>query len=80
MNQNSQTMSSSAAADGAAIRALYQQVTDGWNAGSGDAIAAPFEEDADQVGFDGTHFKGRKEIASFYQRLFFICFSKAPAL
>jgi uncharacterized protein (TIGR02246 family) len=70
MNQNSQTMSSSAAADEAAIRALYQQVIDGWNAGSGDAFAAPFEEDADQVGFDGTHFKGRKEIASFHQHLF----------
>jgi uncharacterized protein (TIGR02246 family) len=47
-----------------------QQVIDGWNAGSGDAFAAPFEEDADQVGFDGTHFKGRKEIASFHQHLF----------
>src|ERR671924_1004928 len=70
MNQNSQTMSSSAAADEAAIRALYQQVIDGWNAGSGDAFAAPFEEHADQVGFDGTHFKGRKEIASFHQHLF----------
>jgi uncharacterized protein (TIGR02246 family) len=80
MNQNSQTMSSSAAADEAAIRALYQQVIDGWNAGSGDAFAAPFEEDADQVGFDGTHFKGRKEIASFHQDLFLICFSKTPAL
>jgi uncharacterized protein (TIGR02246 family) len=79
MNQNSQTMSS-AAADEAAIRALYQQVIDGWNAGSGDAFAAPFEEDADQVGFDGTHFKWRKEIASFHQHLFLICFSKAPAL
>jgi hypothetical protein len=47
---------------------------------SGDAFAAPFEEDADQVGFDGTHFKGHKEIASFHQHLFLICFSKAPAL
>jgi uncharacterized protein (TIGR02246 family) len=42
--------SSAAAADEAAIRALYQQVIDGWNAGSGDAFAAPFEEDADQGG------------------------------
>jgi uncharacterized protein (TIGR02246 family) len=69
MNQNSQTMSS-AAADEAAIRALYEQVIDGWNAGSGDAFAALFEEGADQVGFDGTHFKGRKEIVSFHQHLF----------
>jgi uncharacterized protein (TIGR02246 family) len=70
MNQNSQTVSSAAAADEAAIRALYQQVIDGWNAGRGDAFAAPFEEDADQMGFDGIHFKGRKEIASFHQHLF----------
>jgi uncharacterized protein (TIGR02246 family) len=78
MNQNSQTMSSTAA-DGAAIRALYQQVIDGWNAGSGDAFAAPFKEDADQVGFDGTHFKGAKKLHPFINTSL-ICFSKAPAL
>jgi uncharacterized protein (TIGR02246 family) len=69
MNQNSQTLSS-AAADEAAVRALYQQLMDGWNAGSGDAFAAPFEEDGDLVGFDGTHLKGRQEIALFHQHLF----------
>jgi uncharacterized protein (TIGR02246 family) len=70
MNQNSQILSSSAAADEAAIRALYQQFMDGWNAASGDAFAAPFEQDGDLVGFDGTHIKGRQEIASFHQHLF----------
>ncbi len=69
MNQHSQTLSS-AAADEAAIRAIYQQLMDGWNAGSGDAFASLFEEDGDLVGFDGTHFKGRQEIALFHQRLF----------
>lgn len=69
MNQNSQTLSS-AAADEAAIRSLYQQLMDGWNTASGDAFAAPFEEDCDLVGFDGTHIKGRQEIASFHQHLF----------
>ncbi len=69
MNHNSQTVSS-AAADEAAIRALYQQVMNGWNAASGDAFAAPFEEDGDLVGFDGTHIKGRQEIALFHQHLF----------
>jgi uncharacterized protein (TIGR02246 family) len=68
MNQHSQTLSS--AADEAAIRAIYQQLMDGWNAGSGDAFASLFEEDGDLVGFDGTHFKGRQEIALFHQRLF----------
>lgn len=52
------------------IRALYQQLMDGWNAGSGEAFAAPFAEEADLVGFDGTHLKGRQRIAPFHQRLF----------
>ena len=57
-------------ADQAALRALYQQVMDGWNQGSGDAFAAVFTEDGDLIGFDGTHFKGRQEIAPFHQQLF----------
>src|SRR5918994_356323 len=57
-------------ADEAAVRALYQQLMDGWNQGSGDAFAAVFTEDGDLVAFDGTHFKGRKEIAPFHQQLF----------
>jgi uncharacterized protein (TIGR02246 family) len=43
---------------------------DGWNQGSGAALAAVFTEDGDLVGFDGTHFKGRQEIAPFHQQLF----------
>jgi len=69
MNQNSHTLSSATDHEGA-IRSLYQQLMDGWNAASGDAFAAPFEEDGDLVGFDGTHIKGRQEIASFHQHLF----------
>lgn len=56
--------------DEAAIRVVYQQVITGWNKGSGASFAAAFTEDADLVGFDGTHLKGRKEIASFHQQLF----------
>lgn len=56
--------------DEAAIRVLLRQLLDGWNQGSGDAFAAPFAEDADFVGFDGTYFKGRQEIASFHKMLF----------
>ena len=71
MNHNSQTLTSAdASADEAAIRSLYQQLMYGWNAASGYAFTAPFEEDGDLVGFDGTHFKGRKEIAPFHQHLF----------
>ena len=57
-------------ADEAAVRALYQQLMDGWNQGSGEAFAAVFTEDGDLVAFDGTHFKGRQEIAPFHQQLF----------
>ena len=57
-------------AEEAAVRALYQQLMDGWNQGSGDAFAAVFTEDGDLVGFDGTHLKGRQEIAPFHQQLF----------
>lgn len=56
--------------DEAAVRALYQQLMDAWNTSSGEAYAAPFAEDGDLIGFDGTHFKGRQEIAPFHQRLF----------
>ena len=56
--------------DEAAVRALYQELMDGWNQGSGDAFAAVFTEDGDLVAFDGTHFKGREEIAPFHQQLF----------
>ena len=52
------------------IRSLYFQMIDGWNKGNGEAFASPFAEDADLVGFDGTHLKGRQEIASFHQQLF----------
>ena len=62
--------STSRSADEAAIRALYQQLIDGWNKGSGEAFAAPFAEDSDLVGMDGTHLKGRQEIISFNQQLF----------
>ncbi len=57
-------------ADEAAVRYLYQRLMDGWNRGSGEAFAAVFSEDGDLVAFDGTHFRGRKEIAPYHQQLF----------
>src|ERR687897_553427 len=57
-------------AEEAAVRALYQQLMDGWNQGSGEAFAAVFTEDGDLIGFDGTHFEGRAEITTFHQELF----------
>jgi uncharacterized protein (TIGR02246 family) len=52
------------------ILAMYREIIDGWNAGSGEAFVAPFSENADFVAFDGTRFKGRAVIAAFHQGLF----------
>jgi uncharacterized protein (TIGR02246 family) len=54
----------------AEVRALYQQLIDGWDAGSGERFAAPFTTDGDLVAFDGVHFRGREQIAAFHQQLF----------
>jgi uncharacterized protein (TIGR02246 family) len=53
----------------AEIRTQYFQMLDGWNRGDGGLFASPFAEDGDLVGFDGTHLKGRQQIASFHQQL-----------
>ena len=57
------------ATDEAAVRALYQELMDGWNRGSGEDFAAVFTEGGDLVAFDGTHFEGREQIAPFHQAL-----------
>ena len=56
--------------DETTIRNLYQRTIDGWNKARGDAFAAPYTDDSDFIGFDGTYMKGRQEIASFHQMLF----------
>jgi uncharacterized protein (TIGR02246 family) len=56
--------------DEAAIRRILQQMVDAWKRGDGAAYAAVFTEDADYIAFNGTHFKGREEIASSHQQLF----------
>ena len=57
-------------ADEAAVRGLLDELMAGWNAGSGEAFAAPFAPDGDLVAFDGTRFRGRGEIVAFHQPLF----------
>ena len=37
----------SSAKDEAAVRALYQELMNSWNKGSGESCAAPFAEDGD---------------------------------
>jgi uncharacterized protein (TIGR02246 family) len=68
---NSQkTQPQNTSADEAAISSIPRQMIEAWNKGSGEAFAAPFTEQADFIAFEGTHLKGRQEIASFHQRLF----------
>jgi uncharacterized protein (TIGR02246 family) len=49
---------------------LYQQLMDGWNKGSGEAFAAPFDDELDFVAFDGARFRRRDELARFHDPLF----------
>jgi uncharacterized protein (TIGR02246 family) len=52
------------------IRALHRQMLDAWQAGDGEAFAAPFSDDALFIGFDGSVMRGREEIAGTHQELF----------
>ena len=70
MAETQRVLSDAHAPDEVAVRALYRELMDGWNRGSGAAFAAVFAEDGDLVGFDGTRFQGRGVIAPFHQELF----------
>ena len=71
-SQKPQTLDSKSH-DEVAIRSLYERMMDGWNEGSGNDFAAPFTDDADFVGFDGTHLRGGRKslyfISSFLTNL-----------
>ncbi len=56
--------------DERAVRALYQRLLEGWNARDGEAMAAPFAEDAEVIGFDGSLVVGRAEIAIAMSAIF----------
>lgn len=66
-SQTAQTITST---DESAIRDFLRQMIDAWNRGSGEGFAAPFSETADFLTFEGTHLKGREEIAAFHQQAF----------
>src|SRR5690242_15267725 len=56
--------------DRAAIDALVQTLATAWNAGDGDAFAAPFAEDADFVNVRAEHHRGRQAIAAGHNFIF----------
>jgi uncharacterized protein (TIGR02246 family) len=58
------------AADEAAVAALPHQMAAAWDRGDADAYAAIFTPEADYVVFDGSHARGRAEIAGIHLPLF----------
>jgi uncharacterized protein (TIGR02246 family) len=53
-----------------AIRALYRSILDGWNNASGEAFAAPFADDGEAIGYDGSVHSGRTGIAAELDEIF----------
>ncbi len=58
------------ASDETQIRALYEQLLDAWNKRNATDFAALFEEDGDQIGFDGSQVNGRSGIESHLSTIF----------
>ncbi|MEO7967071.1 MAG: SgcJ/EcaC family oxidoreductase [Gemmatimonadaceae bacterium] len=52
------------------IGALVKSLESAWNAGDGDAFAAPFASDADFVNVRAEHHRGRAEIAAGHKGIF----------
>lgn len=52
------------------IQQLYQKKICGWNIGDATKFAEPYSEDADFIGFDGTHLEGKQQIITFHAMLF----------
>jgi uncharacterized protein (TIGR02246 family) len=53
-----------------AVRTLYRQVLEGWNTRNPEGFAAPFAEDGEVIGFDGSQMSGRAEIAATLRQIF----------
>ncbi len=56
--------------DEAEIHALYRRLLDGWNQRAADDFAAPFADDGEVIGFDGSLMTGPAEISSTLQQIF----------
>ena len=54
----------------ATVRDIPVRMRDAWNKGSADDFAAPFDETADFIAFEGTHLKGRQAIVAFHKQIF----------
>jgi len=52
------------------IRETYRRILDGWNRRDAAAFAAPFADDGEVIGFDGSQTAGRARITAEMQRIF----------
>src|SRR5207249_12158912 len=52
------------------IREIYHRILDGWNRRDATAFAAPFADDGEVIGFDGSQTTGRERITAEMQRIF----------
>ena len=52
------------------VSTLYRELLDGWDQRNADAFAAPFAEDGEVIGFDGSEMTGRVDIASTLGQIF----------
>ena len=52
------------------VSELYRAILAGWNADDAAAFAAPFADDGEIVGFDGSAVFGRSNIAEQMARIF----------
>src|SRR5436309_9967999 len=52
------------------IREIYRRILDGWNRRDAAAFAAPFADDGEVIGFDGSQTAGRARITAEMQRIF----------
>lgn len=58
------------AQDETEIRALLDRLNGAWTRNDADAYAAEFTHDAEYIGIDGSHSRGRSGIATTYRKLF----------
>ena len=66
----SDTRETARSSDESVVRALYQQLLASWNAWNATGFAAPFTDDADVIGFDGSQMTGRAEIEATLRQIF----------
>lgn len=63
-------MSNARTEDVEKVRGLYQELLEGWNQRDAEAMAAPFADDGETIGFDGSEVVGKEEISGHLRPIF----------